>query len=136
VKERIVSLYLAVFDGDEELFGWVFGHYSDFDYFCERVAEVLAPELCPILLNHSDCDGEWSVKELPNLRKELQVIAKRFRELPPQEPVNTFEHTREYRVGARSLYDCFHNVDGENVIEALDALCEVAMRTDRPILFQ
>src|SRR5690349_18051566 len=28
-----MSLYLTIFDGDEEVTGWVFGHYSDFEYF-------------------------------------------------------------------------------------------------------
>jgi len=32
-----MSLYLTIFDGDEEVTGWVFGHYSDFEYFREAL---------------------------------------------------------------------------------------------------
>jgi hypothetical protein len=131
-----VSLYLAVFDGDEELDGWVFGHYSDFGCFRDIVAEALDPKTVPLLLNHSDCEGEWRVDELPALTEELRIIGARFRELPPRPLGQAFEHTLEFRRGAKSLYDCFHNVDGENVIEALTALCESALRLQKPILFQ
>ena len=31
-----MSLYLCIFDGDEEITGWVLGHYSDFGYFRRR----------------------------------------------------------------------------------------------------
>jgi hypothetical protein len=33
-------------------------------------------------------------------------------------------------------YDCFHNVDGENIFEALMTLCDEAMRRKQPIVFQ
>jgi hypothetical protein len=38
--------------------------------------------------------------------------------------------------GADSLYDCFHNVDGENLFEALLELCKVAKEHGRPITFE
>ena len=41
----------------------------------------------------------------------------------------------EYRVGAGSLYDCFHNVNGENLFEAILKLCGVAREHGRPITF-
>ncbi len=37
-----MSLYLTIFDGDEEVTGWVFGHYSDFEYFRDVIAARLA----------------------------------------------------------------------------------------------
>ena len=34
-----------------------------------------------------------------------------------------------------SLYDCFHNVNGENLFAALLELCNVAKHHQRPITF-
>lgn len=131
-----MSLYLTIFDGDEEVTGWVFGHYSDVGYFRDVVAAKLRAGDYPTLMTHSDCDGEWTPQELPRLRRELQLIGERFRQLPPEQPQGAFEHTAEFRREARSLYDCFHNVDGESVFEALIALCDEGIRRDRPVLFQ
>lgn len=131
-----MSLYLTIFDGDEEVTGWVFGHYSDFGYFRDTIAEVLKKEDYPTLMQHSDCDGQWSPNELIKLRRELLAVGERFKKLPPRSIPKAFEHTVEYRAGAASLYDCFHNVDGENVFESLIVLCDEGIRRQRPILFQ
>jgi len=131
-----MSLYLAIFDGDREVVGWVLGHYSDFAFFRDVVSIRLSHEECPTLIGHSDCDGEWTPQELARLRQELQTIGSRFRQLPPEEPRGGFEHAAECRRGATSLYDCFHNVDGENLLEALAALCDEGIRCNRPVLFQ
>jgi hypothetical protein len=131
-----MSLYLTIFDDDSDVAGWVLGHYSDFGYFRDSIAAHLKSSDYPTFMLHSDCDGEWSAPELPILRRELQSIGDAFRALPPQEPKAAFEHTAEYRTGGRSLYDCFHNVDGENLFEALIALCEEGIRLNKPILFQ
>jgi hypothetical protein len=131
-----MSLYLTIFDGDEEVTGWVFGHYSDFGYFRDVIAVKLRAEDYPVLMTHSDCDGEWTPTQLPQLRRELELIGERFKQLPAEQPQGAFEHTTEFRRGAQSLYDCFHNIDGERVFEALIALCDEGIRCDRPILFQ
>jgi hypothetical protein len=131
-----MSPYFTIFDGDEEVTGWVFGHYSDFGYFRDTIAAKLNAKDYPTLIQHSDCDGEWSSEELSKLRSELQAIAAAFRNLPAEQPTKAFEHTAEYRRNAQSLYDCFHNIDGENVFEALISLCEEGIKRDRPILFQ
>ena len=131
-----MSLYLTIFDGDEEVIGWVFGHYSDFGYFRDVIASKLSAEDYPTLMHHSDCDGQWTPKELSSLRSELEAIAGRFKTLPPETPKEAFEHAAEYRQRSKSLYDCFHNVDGENIFEALVALCEEGISRDKPVLFQ
>ncbi len=131
-----MSLYLTIFDGAEEKRGWVLGHYSDFGYFRDKIIEVLDVRRYPRLMTQSDSDGEWSVDAIPDLQRELRSIADHFKELPPQRIDGAFEHTAESRAGARSLYDCFHNVDGENLFEALLDLCSEALRLQRPILFQ
>jgi hypothetical protein len=74
--------------------------------------------------------------QLPQLRRELELISERFRQLSAEQPQGAFEHTAEFRRGAQSLYDCFHNIDGERVFEALIALCDAGIGCDRPILFQ
>ena len=86
-------------------------------------------------MTHSDCDGEWTLDEIPKLERELATIAETLRSLPPEEPQNAFEHTAEYRVNARSLYDCFHDVNGENLIDAILELCHAARENKRPITF-
>jgi hypothetical protein len=134
-----VSLYLCIFsegDDDDEIAGWQLGHYSDFGCFRDTISQHLGATGFPILMEHSDCDGEWSVAELPGLIVELETIGAKFRTLPPEEPRAAFEHTAEYREGARSLYECFHNVDGENLFDALITLAREGIRAKRPISFQ
>jgi hypothetical protein len=132
-----VGLYLAIFDDDdEELAGFQVGHYSDFAHFRRTIARHLDPARYPLLLEHSDCDGEWSVADLPDLRQEFAEIAAKFKQLPPEEPASAFERTEYRRSGASSLHDCFHNVDEENLLDALIDLCDVAIESKRPISFQ
>jgi len=137
-----MGLCLYVFvpaDGDdeepEEIADCDVGHYSDFGCFRSTIARHLDARRFPILMEHSDCDGEWALAEIPRLERELQEIGAAFKKLPAEEPREAFEHTAEYRTGAKSLYDCFHEVNGENLFEALLALCAVAREHGRPITF-
>ena len=41
----------------------------------------------------------------------------------------------EYREDANSLFDCFHNVNGENLFEGILSLCAAAREHGRPITF-
>ncbi|MFZ5832453.1 MAG: Imm70 family immunity protein [Planctomycetota bacterium] len=136
-----MGLCLHVFgpaeDGDEpdEIAECDVGHYSDFGCFRDTIARHLDASRFPTLMNHSDCDGEWMLAEIPVLEQELREIGCAFKKLPPEEPQGAFEHTLEDRMGAKSLYDCFHNVNGENLFEALLELCTVAREQRRPITF-
>jgi hypothetical protein len=125
------------FDGEEptELAWCDIGAYSDFGAFRDLVAKHLNESEYPLLMNHSDCDGEWSLEDISALERELRAIAKAFKKLPPEEPVGGLEHAAKYRVGAKSLYDCIHVVGGENLIEALLDLCAKARKFNRPIFF-
>jgi hypothetical protein len=133
-----MGLYLCIFteDQEDELGACDVGHYSDFGYFRDAIARHMRATEFPVLMTHSDCDGEWVVEQLPGLVRELETIAARFRSLPPEEPEGAFEHTAEYRAGAKSLYDCFHEVNGENLFEALITLCRQGISSQRPISFQ
>src|SRR5262249_23178907 len=90
----------------EELAECDVGHYSDFGCFRDTIARHLDRVRFPTLMEHSDCAGEWTVAEIPQLQTELREIAAAFRKLPPEEPVGAFEHTADYREGAASLYEC------------------------------
>jgi hypothetical protein len=133
-----MGLYLCIFteDQENELGACEVGHYSDFGCFRDTIARHMRTADFPLLMAHSDCDGEWAVDELPALVRELETIAAKFRNLPPEEPKAAFEHTAEYRAGAKSLYDCFHDVNGENLFEALTTLCRQGISSQRPISFQ
>src|SRR5688500_14341607 len=110
-----MGLYLCIFteDGDDELGACDIGAYSDFGHFRDTIARHLNEADLPVLMTHSDCDGEWTVDQLPPLIRELETISARFRTLPPEELKGAFEHTAKYRANASSLYDCFHEVNGE-----------------------
>jgi hypothetical protein len=132
-----MGLYLCIFTEDEDEIGSCdVGHYSDFGCFRDTIARHMKMTDFPVLMTHSDCDGEWSVEQLPTLVRELEAIATRFRTLPPEEPKGAFEHTAEYRANATSLYDCFHEVNGQNLFEALILLCKQGINSQRPITFQ
>jgi hypothetical protein len=137
-----MGLYLCVFgprasddEDPEELAATEVGHYSDFGCFRDTIARHLGRARYPTLMEHSDCDGEWALEELPRLRDELRQVAGAFRELPPEAPVGAFEHAAEDREGAASLYDCFHDVNGTNLFDALLELCDVGLANERPITF-
>jgi hypothetical protein len=133
-----MGLYLCIFteDHEDELGACDVGHYSDFGYFRDTIARHMNRRDFPVLMTHSDCDGEWTVEQLPVLVRELENTAARFRTLPPEEPKGAFEHTAEDRAGAKSLYDCFHDVNGENLFESLIGLCRQGISSQRPITFQ
>jgi hypothetical protein len=122
-------------DDPEELAECDVGHYSDFGCFRDTIAAKLDAQRYPTLMQHSDCDGEWTLAQISALERELKEIGDRFKQLPPQQPKAAFEHTAEYRRDAKSLYDCFHNVSGDNLFEALLTLCTVAREHGRPITF-
>src|SRR5215471_13460884 len=137
-----MGLCLIVFDGDlggdddpSELAACDVGHYSDFACFRDTIARHIDAKRYPVLMEHSDCDGEWSLAEIPLLERELRDIAAEFQKLKAEHPVGAFEHAGEYRANAQSLYDCFHDVNGDNLFEALLNLCKVAEQAKRPITF-
>jgi hypothetical protein len=122
-------------DDPKELAECDVGHYSDFGCFRDTIATKLGAKGYPTLMQHSDCDGEWTLSEVAILERELRDIGDRFKRLPPEEPKGAFEHAAEYREGAKSLYECFHDVNGENLFESLLALCAIAREHNRPITF-
>jgi hypothetical protein len=87
-----MGLCLHVFGSDvgddeepEEIAWCDVGHYSDFACFRDTIARYLDADRCPTLMQHSDCDGEWTLAEISLLEQELREIGAAFQKLPPEE---------------------------------------------------
>jgi len=137
-----MGLYLCAFIDNEEMDGIEIGSYEYFGIFRDYVnilIENCEPgSVCPKLIMHSDCDGEWSTQECKDLLKELSVIRDVFKKTDPQDaPIemkkDLFNH---YKIKPNSLYDCFIDVDGKNMIERLAQLCLDVIAAETKILFQ
>lgn len=137
-----MGLYLALFENDDEIDGIEIGRYSDFGYFRDIIIDKLEKgqigSRFPTLILHSDCDGEWSSAQCKTLKEELIIIGKEFKKLPIVDFQSDWQKMVAKTIGLKPqcLYDCFIDVDGESLIERLIALCELAVKIDRPILFQ
>ncbi|MBP1859709.1 Imm70 family immunity protein [Rhizobium herbae] len=137
-----MGLYLAIFDGDEELDGVEVGAYSDFAVFRDAVVNLveagLAGSRCPTLINHSDCDGQWTPNEAIRLEIELLAISERFRQLPAQPLDGEWKPkiAKMFGLMPANLYDCFFDVDGEPLLERLLALTKLSEKRNLPIVFQ
>ncbi len=137
-----MGLCLHVFSGElseddepEEIAECDLGPYSYFAHFRESIGRNLGAQRFPTLMGHSDCDGEWSLEELPALERELREIATEFRGLPIDAARDALGYLSENPHGPPSLYDCFHNTSGENLFEALLELCRIARMHRQPITF-
>jgi hypothetical protein len=137
-----MGLYLVVFDGMLEVEGVEIGRYADFDYLREVAAEILergtAATRFPTLMNHSDCDGEWTPEEAATLGQELNDLAEQFKCLPPRAYNSSWKETVANEVGIhpRNLYECFFDVDGVPVIDRLIELAAISEARGLSILFQ
>lgn len=137
-----MGLYLAIFDGDDEIDGVEVGMYSDFGVFrdavVKHVEDGIAGSECPTLILHSDCDGEWSSAQSVELENELRRVEAVFQNLPPDMPKDGWkaEVARSLGLKASNLYDCFFDVDGEPLVERLLGLARKSRERSLPILFQ
>lgn len=137
-----MSLYLAVFEDSRELDGVEIGSYGDYDDFLDLVTGLIENGVpgsqCPTLVNHSDCQGEWTPAQAALLEKELEAVAAQFRSLPPADLESEWKKRVAAERGLRieTLYDCFFDVDGEPLIDRLIGLCKLSQARNTPILFQ
>jgi hypothetical protein len=137
-----MGLYLCIFEDEEDIAGVDVGAYSDFGRFREVIGESLEARQIgsrfPTLMLHSDSDGQWSVEECKILLKELDTIADALKVLPPRPFPDNWQRTAADHAGLvpRNLCDCFIDVDGENLIERIAALCKTAIERNLPISFQ
>jgi Immunity protein 70 len=137
-----MGLYLCVFDDEEELEGVEVGSYTDFEYFRSTVTRLLeggnAGVRYPTLIIHSDSDGAWSPAECERLRQELRSISEAFRQIDPVPYRAVWQQQVSKLLGLRpsSLYDVFIDVDGEPLLQRMLDVCDVAVQSNRPVLFQ
>lgn len=137
-----MGLYLCVFDGDDELDGVEVGRYSDFGDFRDAVLNVVehgkCGAVCPILMLHSDCDGEWAPAEAAALIVELDLIARKFAVSPAQPLPEGWKSDVAKQLGVRpsNLAECFFDVDGEPLLERLSGLAKLSVVRQLPIKFQ
>jgi len=137
-----MSLYLCIFDADDELDGFQVGLYSDFAAFRSAVAAHVEGGVegarCPTLMLHSDCDGEWSPQEAFKLQAELTMITERFKKLPP-EPLGEgwkSEVAKDRGLHPANLYECFFDVSGQPLLDRLMNLAKLSVERNLPIAFQ
>jgi Immunity protein 70 len=137
-----MGLYLAVFDGDEEVDGVEVGPYADFgnlrDYVVRNLEDGRAGARFPIFIIHSDCDGEWSVSDCTKLRAELAEIIAAMKAQPPLPLSSKWQKDVARSIGLtpKTAYESFIDVDGEFVLERILHLATVALERQLPILFQ
>jgi hypothetical protein len=138
-----MGLYLCVFDASEhELEGVEIGSYADFNFFRDAVVAVVEKgrlgTVCPTLNNHSDSDGEWSSSDSKNLLAELDQVIEVFLQCPPVEYNSEWKKqvAKTFGIKPSTLLECFFDVDGEPLVERLQQLAEVSMKSGHPVLFQ
>jgi hypothetical protein len=141
-----VGLYLCIFRSDsvdDEVDGVEVGSYDDFNTFRTTVAQVLErgrwASRFPVLMSHSDSDGEWSSAEATVLADELQVIEKEFAALPARTFVAASwqeEVARSQGLVPQTLRESFIDVDGEVLIARLRELAVTAAKLGAAISFQ
>jgi Immunity protein 70 len=138
-----MGLYLCVFASTgEELDGVEVGSYADFDFFRDAVRAVVENGVnassCPVLQNHSDCDGEWSSAEAALLKAELRRISDVMSNHPAIEHNSKWKNevARTMGLNPHTLLECFFDVDGEPLVDRLIGLCQVSVDSGYPIVFQ
>ena len=139
-----MGLVLCIYEDREsgdDIDGFQVGSYSDFGAWRDFIAAALEHgrwgSRFPTLMMHSDCDGEWSPEDCVALRNELRIIREEMAKLPvvPFPAPWQQQVAEEFGLMPKSALDCFINVDGENLVEAIALLAELAMRLEKPIDF-
>ena len=137
-----MGLYLCVRNESDEIDGADFGTYGDFGAFRSFVASQLesgnAGSRFPALMLHSDCDGEWSVAECVTLQDELLQIGEVMFTLPVVPSIGDWQQKvlESRAIHPRNALESFIDASGVPVIMRLMQLIAVAVKNDRPILFQ
>lgn len=136
-----MGLYLCVFDRSEELEGVEIGSYDDFGVFRDAVIDLVEDgelgTVCPVLVLHHDCDGEWTPAEAARLIEELNLVQAVFRRHPAI-ALEAWQHdiASERALPLETLDDCFFDIDGERLIDRLRELANVSVASGQPVLFQ
>jgi hypothetical protein len=112
-----MSLYLCIYEFDTEVHGIDMGSYSDFNTIRYKLFNIYKSintiNPLPTLMNHSDCEGEWSPLECKILINELNSI--------------------------KEIIDKYHQDDLTDIYNFIDAilyLSHLSIRYNSPIIFQ
>lgn len=138
-----MGLYLCVFDEyGEDICGVEVGLYQYFAEFRQKVAIFVDnnrfTNKMPTLLQHSDCDGNWSVSDCRILINELTEIKAVFQQEPPLKEIQNLKKDifKFYGIVPKNLFECFVDTDCEFLIDRLLGLCNFAIKENQPIQFQ
>jgi hypothetical protein len=138
-----MGLYLCVFDeGGDEVEGVEVGSYADFNVFRDAVTATVekgqTATLCPVLINHSDCDGAWTSEEAKALISELGQAERVMQDYPSVEFNSLWKKdvARAFGIHPATLADSFFDIDGEPLISRLKQLAQKSVEVGQPILFQ
>ncbi|MBT9290668.1 immunity 70 family protein [Prosthecodimorpha staleyi] len=137
-----MGLYLTVFDEDEEIDGIGVGRYSDFEHFRDSITGALERggkgSRFPVLMLHSNCDGEWPVTALADLKRELIEIRDALRRFPPDPAIDGWrlQFLSTNGITPETLMDSFFDVDGTLLIDRILELIDIGIDRGLPILFQ
>lgn len=137
-----MGLYLCIFDEDEDVDGVEVGAYADFnairDYIVRELEGGKAGCKFPTFILHSDCDGEWTVSDCTRLREELSEIITAMKGRPAIAFASDWQRAVAKSIGfvPQNAYESFIDVDGEVLLERLQALVSKALKLQLPILFQ
>lgn len=136
-----MGLYLCIFDGDDEVASVEVGSYEDFGVFREMVLDLVESgdfaSVCPILMDHSDADGEWSVENCSGLVAELDTIASVFAQHEAISwPAEKWQSALLSGAKPKNLLESFIDVEGGILVFQLRALAECAVDLKLAVLFQ
>lgn len=136
-----MGLYLCIFDREDEVASVEVGSYEDFGVFREMVLDLVESgdfaSVCPILMDHSDADGEWSAESCHGLLAELDTISSVFVQYEAISwPAEKWQSAVFAGVKPKNLLESFIDVEGRNLVLQLRALAECAVDLKLPILFQ
>ena len=137
-----MGLYLYIGNDGGQIDGADFGKYADFGAFRQYVASQVERGTLghkfPVLLLHSDRDGEWTVDECHRLRAELLQIGETMHALPPA-PVDgqwQLDLVESRGMVPANAIESFFDADGMPVLVRLLKLTAIAIEHGRPIVFQ
>lgn len=137
-----MGLYLCVADDDREIGSIDVGSYADFGALREYISCELEAgrrgRQFPTLMNHSDCDGEWSPAECIKLTSELTELAFVMNHQPSVPFASAWQRSvaRSNGLVPKNAFESFIDVDGNFLIGSLLELARLAATRDLPILFR
>jgi Immunity protein 70 len=137
-----MGLYLCIFDDEEEIEGLEVGYYSDWAMLIDTIVEKLERgqrgSRFPTLVLHSDSEGVWTPQECEILKSELSQIVNLLKEEDPKPFHAEWQRvlSNDLNLAPQSLFESFIDVDGELLLERLIDLVDLAIKENKPILFQ